>query len=347
MKKDTWDLEDEIGKLSSTASLSDADQKRLKDLKVELDNIIKKKEKYLEEHPEQRKLVYRSRRQPNDGQTSKNVAPTSRTEEEEDTDDDIPMPEGPPPGMSKDEEEVDTDDDIPMPDGPPPGSMTSISPQPHILPPPPPPPGFPPGITGTPPPPGFPNAPFLPPHPGFPAPPPPPPPGFPGVAPPPGGYTPAPVGLFNSLPPPPPGFFPRHGATPIAQTSGSRPSAGHATQAPLPAAPTAPTATVSAEAQLRDFKKESTAFVPTSLQRRRAAPGGAGSGRGAGNANSAPALDGENHGQARDAAPARPDLVSTLKGQFGSSSLEKPKVKDDYEKFVEGMGDILGPAPQK
>jgi hypothetical protein len=39
--------------------------------------------------------------------------------------------------------------------------------------------------------------------------------------------------------------------------------------------------------------------------------------------------------------------VSTLKGQFGSLAVEKPKVKDDYEKFVEGMGDILGPAPQK
>ncbi|KAF8492015.1 WW domain binding protein 11-domain-containing protein [Russula emetica] len=345
VKKDTWDLEDEIKKLSSTASLSDADQKRLKDLKADLDNIIKKKEKYVEEHPEQRKLVYRSRRQPNDGQTSKNVAPTNRPEEEEDTDDDIPMPEGPPPGMSKDEEEVDTDDDIPMPDGPPPGSTTSISSQPHIPPPPPPPPGFPPGIAIPPPPPGFPNAPFPPPPPGFPAPPPPPLPGLPGVAPPPGGFTPAPAGLFNSLPPPPPGFFPRHGAAPIAQTSGSRPSAGHATQAPLPAAPGPSTATVSAKAQLRDFKKESTAFVPASLQRRRAAPGGAGSGRGAGNVNSAPALDGEGHGQARDAAPARPDLVSTLKGQFGSFSPEKPKVKNDYEKFVEGMGDILGPAP--
>jgi hypothetical protein len=85
--------------------------------------------------------------------------------------------------------------------------------------------------------------------------------------------------------------------------------------------------------------------VPSSLQRRRAAPG-TGSGRGASNVNSAPALDGETHGQARDAAPARPDLVSTLKGQFGGL-LEKPKVKDDYEKFVEGMEDILGPAPQK
>lgn len=172
--------------------------------------------------------------------------------------------------------------------------------------------------------------------------------------PPPGGYTPAPVGLFNNLPPPPPGFFPRHGATSIAQTSGSRPSSGHPTHARLPAAPAATTAvqvaTVSAGAQLRDFKKESTAFVPTSLQRRRAAPGGAGSGRGGGNVNSAPALDGESHGQASDAAPARPDLVGTLKGQFGSretKTQEKPKVKDDYEKFVEGMGDILGPAPQK
>jgi hypothetical protein len=201
-----------------------------------------------------------------------------------------------------------------------------------------------------PPPPGFPNAPFPPPPPGFSVPPPPPPPGFPGVAPPPGGYTPAPAGLFNSLPPPPPGFFPRHGATPIAQTSGSRASIAHATKAPLPAAPAASTATVSAEAQLRDFKKESTAFVPASLQRRRAAPGGAGSGRGAGNVNSAPALDGESNGQARDAAPARPDLVSTLRGQFGSAreikAQEKPKVKDDYEKFVEGMGDILGPSLQ-
>jgi hypothetical protein len=88
--------------------------------------------------------------------------------------------------------------------------------------------------------------------------------------------------------------------------------------------------------------------VPASLQRRRAAPGGAGSGRG--NVNSAPALDGESHGQARD-APARPDLVSTLKGQFGSAretmTQERPKMKDDYEKFVEGMGDILGPTPQK
>jgi len=55
----TPDLENEIETLSSTASLSDPDQKRPKEPKAELDNIIK--EKYLEEHQEQRKLVYRAR----------------------------------------------------------------------------------------------------------------------------------------------------------------------------------------------------------------------------------------------------------------------------------------------
>jgi UDP-N-acetylglucosamine pyrophosphorylase len=77
------DLEDEIEKLSSAAKLSDSDQKRLKELKADLDNIVKKKEKYVEEHPEQRKLVFRSRRRPNDGQPSKAVAPLNGPEEEE------------------------------------------------------------------------------------------------------------------------------------------------------------------------------------------------------------------------------------------------------------------------
>lgn len=37
----------------------------------------------------------------------------------QDSDDDIVMPEGPPPGVE--EESVGSDDDIPMPEGPPPG----------------------------------------------------------------------------------------------------------------------------------------------------------------------------------------------------------------------------------
>jgi hypothetical protein len=44
----------------------------------------------------------------------------------EDTDDDILMPDGPPPGASREEEEEDTDDDIPMPEGPPPGSACGL-----------------------------------------------------------------------------------------------------------------------------------------------------------------------------------------------------------------------------
>jgi hypothetical protein len=44
----------------------------------------------------------------------------------ENTDDDIPMPDGPPPGMPREEEEEDTDDDIPMPEGPPPGSTCKL-----------------------------------------------------------------------------------------------------------------------------------------------------------------------------------------------------------------------------
>ena len=38
-------------------------------------------------------------------------------------------------------------------------------------------------------------------------------------------------------------------------------------------------------------------------------------------------------------------LLVRSKGSSGVWLQEKPKVKDDYEKFVEGMGDILGPAP--
>ena len=88
--------------------------------------------------------------------------------------------------------------------------------------------------------------------------------------------------------------------------------------------------------------------MPTSLQRKRVVPGGGSGGRKAGKVNAAPALDGESLGQTQSAAPVRPDLVGTLMGQFGSAkevkSIEKPKVMGDYEKFVEGMGDILGPA---
>ena len=43
--------------------MSAADKARLSELKSELDKIMKKKEEYVKEHPEQRRLVYKVRRE--------------------------------------------------------------------------------------------------------------------------------------------------------------------------------------------------------------------------------------------------------------------------------------------
>ena len=117
-------------------------------------------------------------------------------------------------------------------------------------------------------------------------------------------------------------------------------------------------ASVSAAPELRDFKKEATAFVPSALKRKKA-----GSSVGVSKINAAPTVEGD------DASPTevveRPDLVSTLRSQFGpvrtkdeKSQKEKGKGKekdkssaqrgkDDYEKFLDEMNDILGPGTGK
>ncbi|KAF7964738.1 hypothetical protein HWV62_3398 [Athelia sp. TMB] len=320
---------------------------------------------------------------------------------EEDSDDDVIMPEGPPP-----EEEDDSDDDIPMPEGPPPGQEVPIAPPPfpaHLAAsPPPPPPGFglpprpnmpvqhplpppPPGFAAgnlPPPPPGFQSGQYVPPPPpGFPTglsiPPPPPPPGFQFQA--------------HGMPPPPPGFFPRqqnlsasamqdplsslphqtfqhhranpplppHPSLPQNPSLPSNPNSARAAVVPpsnLPRKPTAAiaaAATVFAAPELRDFKKEATAFVPSALKRKKA--GGSGVAGASSRVNAAPGVGSET--TERDEAPmaAKPDLLSALKGQFGPAvapapivRAEKPgiaskgKGKDDYAKFVEEMSDLLG-----
>ena len=53
------DLEDEIEKLEADPN---GNKTRLAELKAELEKINKKKEEYVAEHPEHRKLVYRPRR---------------------------------------------------------------------------------------------------------------------------------------------------------------------------------------------------------------------------------------------------------------------------------------------
>ncbi|KAI0347649.1 hypothetical protein BDW22DRAFT_1434034 [Trametopsis cervina] len=416
VKKDTRDLEEEIEKLEGS---TDSDKARLAELKTELEKINKKKEDYVTEHPEHRKLVYKARRHNNDQDSAKDAEPVvhqkrnlfnkrglprhpersiyydpilnpygvpppgmpyaerplrpdevdSDHEAVNDSDDDIAMPEGPPPGLvlGEHDELVDSDEDIPMPDDPLPGdgeptpslaglSLPSLSPLPAIplsgvvtgIPPPPPPPlptmnSLPPGI---PPPVGF-VVPTLAPGP--------PPPGFPhfmNIPPPPPG--------FAQMPPPPPGFFPRKTQSrgsvqdPLSsiphQTFQAHRASRIQPHPSLPPKPTAPgvsaAATVSAEPELRNLKKESTAFVPAALRKKKETVGPTS------RVNAAPSVE-----VADDLAPAaapRPDLMSKLKSQFGATSgfaepkvpsQPKPKVsqsKDDYEKFLAEMGDVLG-----
>ena len=74
------DLEDEIAKLESASEPSASDKSRLAELKSELEKIVKKKEAYVQEHPEQRKLVFKSRRphEPREDTKEESTAPRKR-----------------------------------------------------------------------------------------------------------------------------------------------------------------------------------------------------------------------------------------------------------------------------
>ncbi|KAI9062957.1 hypothetical protein FKP32DRAFT_1612174 [Trametes sanguinea] len=458
VKKDTRDLEDEIEKLEARSDLSASEKSRLTELKSELEKIMQKKEEYVKEHPEHRKLVFKSRRpaESRDEKKEEGTAPKTRnlfrknglprhpersiyydpvynpygvpppgmpyverpllptevdSEPEESDDDDIVMPEGPPP---EEDESDDSDDDIPMPEGPPPpkpgqpqaaplpplppGSPPVPAPGMPYVPPPPPMgipagPPLPAGVTSIPPPPpppqGIPVAslppgaipPPPPPPPGFPvmSSPPPPPPGFPTISaapfagappPPPPGFPPFPPNQMQPPlpPPPPPGFYPRRGPDvgliqdPLSSVPHQTYQAHRAARAAGPPPPkatsggvrlgpsSAPSATavISAEPELRDFKKEATAFVPAALKRKK--PGATTS-----KVNAAPTVGpAEDHGDEAEAPQqARPDLLSTLQDKFGAPPPKKAKTgedaanaapvkpKDDYDKFLEEMSDIL------
>lgn len=56
------DIEEEIEKLSSNPALATSDKQKLKELQTELEKINQKKEEYVAEHPEHRKLVFRQRK---------------------------------------------------------------------------------------------------------------------------------------------------------------------------------------------------------------------------------------------------------------------------------------------
>ena len=273
------------------------------------------------------------------------------------------MPEGPPPGVSlKEDSGSGGDDDIPMPEGPPPNIIPGSAHTMRLL------------QSGTedwadqnapssavPPlfPPPLPHIPFS--APSFMLPPPPPPPGFNSNV-----YT----GIPGGIPPlPPPGFFPRRmrSASAIQDPLSSIPhqtyQAHRASQLPHPLPPKPPTggpdgvsaaaghtgAIISAEPELRDLKKEATTFVPASLRRKK--PSGA---PGSSRVNAAPSVNVDSEATSPQ---VRPDLVGVLKNQFGTPSapasssqvLDKGprtptvKGKDDYQKFVDEMSDLLGP----
>ena len=100
-------------------------------------------------------------------------------------------------------------------------------------------------------------------------------------------------------------------------------------------------ASVFAAPELRDLKKEATSFVPSAVKRKK---GNATDARSKLNAaptvNSAALAVGDE--DATEAELARPDLVNALKVQFGSIPVPQvTKLKSDYDKFVEEMGDIL------
>lgn len=122
-----------------------------------------------------------------------------------------------------------------------------------------------------------------------------------------------------------------------------------------PSHPQSGSATISAEPQLRDLKKESTAFIPTSVKRKKGQVAGAASAATSsatsvvGKINAAPSTGDDDEGKA-PTATKRPDLMSTLREQLKlspavggeTSKSADAKPKGDYEKFVEEMGDILG-----
>ena len=98
-----------------------------------------------------------------------------------------------------------------------------------------------------------------------------------------------------------------------------------------------PGATIAAAPQLRDLKAEAVAFVPTIIKRRKAAPIiGAGT---LSVINAAPTQTSEEG----EGKIERVSLLSALKsdGVVGETVVKRTKGKEDYERFLNDMGDLL------
>ena len=278
--------------------------------------------------------------------------------DEEDSDDEIVMPEGPAPGEDADS---DDSDDIPLPAGPPPGARfapppplpagPSFLPRPHL-----PPPGqFGPQATPwgwgdeiayTP-------QPFAQPTPGF-RPQRPPPKHHVPVRPPPSIQDPlsdAPTQTFqghrmqHALPARPPPTGPSSTTATVAAAATTTAPPKPSTEASSKPADYS-TGAISAAPVMRDLRKEATAFVPRGVKRKQAAaPGGV-------SVNAAPGA-GEVDEDGDERKSKRQDeggLMGRLKGMFGdmptAGSGSAPGAKkggegdDEYQKFLDGLGDL-------
>ncbi|OWZ48870.1 hypothetical protein C343_00322 [Cryptococcus neoformans C23] len=287
--------------------------------------------------------------------------------EDDESDDEIVMPEGPPPDSDEegDSDDSDDSDDIPLPEGPPPKPQIAL------------------------PVPPLPSGPPLPPN-------------GSGFFMPPTGYQP-PHHFAYGVPPPPPTSFrpampPRPHApniahnrppVPVQDPLSNKPTIpyqAHKMAHALPIRPSVPdgidistsaspkpipvaasseakapvtqsaggsglSAEISAAPVLRDLRKETTAFVPRGVRRRKAGPGVSSNGAGGMTVNAAPGageIDEDGDEIKRPKLAEGEGLLGKLSGVLGGAqgvlgkngSEEKRDVDDDYQKFLEGLGDI-------
>lgn len=104
------------------------------------------------------------------------------------------------------------------------------------------------------------------------------------------------------------------------------------------------TATITAEPELRDFKKEATTFVPPSLKRKKMGVQSAAAA--SSKINAAPSLGLGD--ESVKASAVKPDLLDALKDQFGprqtptaTATVTGGQAQDDYGKFAADMADLL------
>ncbi|BGP23262.1 proline-rich family protein [Rhodotorula toruloides] len=283
-------------------------------------------------------------------------------EDEEDEDEDIVMPAGPPPGEKVDDSDSD-DDDIPLPPGPPPPRALPV---PHAT-----------TSRVTISRPSRPSGPPIPPHalpprPAFP----------PHAGPPPPGAPPGPRNPRLPARPPPPGmhmqdplseggpnraFQQGRAIGPVQPAPPASPPLGSAAHAPpsgpspffnlapaassSSAAAASSSATISAAPQLRDLKKEATAFVPSAMRKKmaqqkarldRAGLTSIDAARGAGGSEGAAADEvGEPAERKKTLMEEMRERGIGVGAQAKAAGSKADTGMDDYARFQEEMKDFL------